>query len=488
MEPTMTEAATAARFANYVGGEWRPGVRGDTYATRNPMRPAERVGEFPLSGPGDVREAVGAAEAAFPAWSGVAAPERGAVLARAAAALERRSDEVAADMVREMGKPLREARAETARAVEILRFFSGEGWRPLGERYETALPGAGVYTLRRPLGSVGLITPWNFPLAVPAWKAAPALVFGNTVVLKPAEESPRTALHLAECLVEAGLPAGVFNLVLGAAAAGAALVGDERIRALSFTGSVEVGRSIREQAAQAGTRAQLELGGQNPLLVMADARLEDAVEAAFAGAFWAAGQKCTATRRIYVEDGVYDEFRAGLLARIERAAVGDPMDPAVEVGPIVNEKQLDGVLAAVERSEREGATLVAGGRRLDDEAYLLGPTLFENVADDALLSCEEVFGPVTALYRFSTLDEAIRRANAVEHGLCAAIFTSSLETVRRFVSEIEVGVVKVNAQTAGVDVHVPFGGTKASGFGPHEQGRAALEFYTDVVTVYEHVP
>jgi len=484
----VTEAATSARFGNFVGGERRPSAAGETYSTRNPMQPAQVVAEFPLSGEADVREAVTAATEAFLGWSRLAAPERGAVLARAADALERRLDEVALDMVREMGKPIREARAETVRSVEILRFFAGEGWRPLGERYGTALPGAALYTLRRPLGAVGLITPWNFPLAIPAWKSAPALVFGNTVVLKPAEESPRTALHLAECLAEAGLPAGVLNVVVGAAEAGAALVRDERIHALSFTGSVEVGHAVRDQATAAGKRVQLELGGQNPLVVMADARLDDAVEAAFAGAFWAAGQKCTATRRIYVQDPLYDAFRERLLARIARAAVGDPADPATEVGPIVNEHQLEGVLAAVERSVQEGSRLIAGGGRMGDDSYLMEPTLFEDVADDALLSCEEVFGPVTSLYRFSTFDEAIRRANAVPQGLCAAIFTSSLESTRRFAAEIQAGIVKVNAQTAGADVHVPFGGVKASGFGPHEQGRAALEFYTEVITVYEHVP
>jgi aldehyde dehydrogenase (NAD+) len=483
----VTEAATAARFANYFGGEWRPSTDGATYATRNPMRPAEVVAEFPLSGEADVRDAVAAAAGAFPAWSSLSAPERGAFLARAADALERRVDEVALGMVREMGKPVREARAETLRSVEILRFFSGEGWRPLGERYDTALAGTALYTLRRPLGPVGLIAPWNFPVAIPAWKSAPALVFGNTVVLKPAEESPRTALHLVECLAEAGLPAGVVNVVVGAADAGAALVRDARISALSFTGSVEVGHRVRDEATRLGKRVQLELGGQNPFVVMADASLDDAVEAAFAGAFWAAGQKCTATRRIYVHDELYEDFRERLLARMERAAVGDPADPATEVGPIVNEKQLEGVLAAIERAGREGSRLILGGRRVDDRSYLVEPTLFEDVADDALLSREEIFGPVASLYRFSTLDEAIRRANAVEHGLCAAIFTSSLESARRFASEIRVGIVKVNAQTAGADVHVPFGGVKASGHGPHEQGRAALEFYTDVVTVYEHV-
>jgi len=244
---------------------------------------------------------------------------------------------------------------------------------------------------------------------------------------------------------------------------------------------------VRDEATKLGKRVQLELGGHNPLIVCADAKLDAAVEAAFAGAFWSAGQKCTATRRMYVQDEVYDEFKRALLARIERATVGDPTDPATEVGPIVNEKQFDEVMQGIERGRKEGGTVLAGGERLDEEAYLLGPTLFENVADDAFLSCEEVFGPVSSLYRFSTLDEALQRANAVEFGLSASIFTQSLGAVQRFVDEAEAGILHVNSQTAGADVHVPFGGIKASGFGPHEQGRAALEFYTEVVTVYQDV-
>ena len=234
-----------------------------------------------------------------------------------------------------------------------------------------------------------------------------------------------------------------------------------------------------------GKRVQLELGGHNPLIVMADADLDRAVEAAFAGAFWSAGQKCTATRRIYVQEPVYDQFRSRLVERIESGVVGDPADPQTEVGPIVNEKQLGDVLAGIERGKAEGGTILAGGERLDDEAYMLGPTLFEGVADDAYLSCEEVFGPVTSLYRFADLDEALRRANAVEFGLSASIFTSDLGAVQRFVNELEAGVLHVNSQTAGAEVHVPFGGIKASGFGPHEQGRSALEFYTEIVTVYQ---
>jgi aldehyde dehydrogenase (NAD+) len=241
---------------------------------------------------------------------------------------------------------------------------------------------------------------------------------------------------------------------------------------------------VRDEATALGKRVQLELGGHNPLIVMADADLDRAVEAAYAGAFWSAGQKCTATRRIYVQDAVYDDFRARLLERVERGAVGDPSEPTTEVGPIVNEKQLEEIIAGIERGKAEGGTVIAGGERTDDEAYLVAPTVFEGVRDDAFLSCEELFGPVTSLYRFAEVDEALQRANAVEFGLSASIFTSNLGTAQRFVDELEAGILHVNSQTAGADVHVPFGGIKSSGFGPHEQGRAAMEFYTEVVTVY----
>jgi aldehyde dehydrogenase (NAD+) len=306
--------------------------------------------------------------------------------------------------------------------------------------------------------------------------------------MKLAQDAPLTGLHLAACLEEGGIPAGVFNVVVGrGSTVGTPLVEHGLVRAVSFTGSVAVGLQVRGEATALGKRVQLELGGHNPLIVTADADLGRAAEAAYAGAFWSAGQKCTATRRILVEEPVYDEFRTLLVARMERGVVGDPSDPATEVGPIVNESQLEEVLAGIDRGRADGGTLLAGGERLDDEAFLLAPTLFEGLADDAFLSCQEVFGPVASLYRFASLDDALRRANGVEYGLSASIFTSSLASARTFVQEIEAGIVRVNGQTAGADVHVPFGGVKSSGFGPHEQGRAAIEFYTELVTVYEDV-
>jgi aldehyde dehydrogenase (NAD+) len=310
-------------------------------------------------------------------------------------------------------------------------------------------------------------------------------VYGNTVVLKLAYEAPRTGLHVAEAFAESDLPAGVLNVLTGrGSTVGAALVRDPRVQAVSFTGSVATGNAVRDEATSLGKRVQLELGGHNPLIVMDDADLARAAEAAYAGAFWSAGQKCTATRRIYVQDAVYGEFRDLLLARIASGKVGDPLDPDVEVGPIVNEAQFNEVAEAIERGRREGGHVLAGGVREGASGYLIDPTLFEDVADDAFLSCREVFGPVTSLYRFATLDEALARANAVEYGLSAAIFTSSLASATRFGNEAQAGLLHVNSQTAGAEVHVPFGGIKASGFGPHEQGRAALEFYTETVTLY----
>jgi aldehyde dehydrogenase (NAD+) len=485
----MSETLTGALARNYVGGEWRETVSGDTYEKHNPWRPSEVTGIYAASDAEDARLAVEAAHDAFPAWAALPAAQRAAFFSKAATAILARVEQVAQDMTAEMGKPLRESRLEAMRAATILRYAAGEVWRPIGEQYEPSVANQRLYTLRRPLGVAGLITPWNFPIAIPVWKLAPALIYGNTVVLKLGYEAPRTGLHVAECLAEAGLPPGVLNVLTGSGSkAGAELVRNPLVRAISFTGSVPVGKSVRGEATARDCRVQLELGGHNPLIVMGDAELDRAVEATYAGAFWSAGQKCTATRRIFVQDAVYDEFRERLVARIAAGKVGDPADPEVEVGPVVNEGPMEDILAAIERARAEGGTVLAGGTRSDDEAYLIAPTLFEGLADDAELSCEEVFGPVTSLYRFTTLDEALGRANSVRFGLAASIFTRDLYAVERFTHEIGAGIIHVNSQTAGADVHVPFGGIKGSGWGPHEQGRAAIEFYTETVTVYQDAP
>ena len=485
----MTETLTDTPARNYVGGEWHESANGETYEKHNPWRPSQVTGVYPASDAADAKAAIEAAREAFPAWAALPGPARAAFFTKAAAAIEARVERIAQDMTAEMGKPLRESRLEALRAAVILRYAAGEAFRPAGEMYEPSVPNQRLYTLRRPIGVVGLITPWNFPIAIPVWKLAPALIYGNTVVLKLGYEAPRTGLHLAECFAEAGLPPGVLNVLTGAGSkVGAEIVSNPGVRAISFTGSVPVGRSVREEATARDCRVQLELGGHNPLIVEADAELDRAVEATYAGAFWSAGQKCTATRRILVQEDVYDAFREKLLARMTAGKVGDPADPETEVGPVVNEGALEEILGAIERARSDGGTVLSGGERADGDGYLIAPTVFEGLADDAELSCEEVFGPVTSLYRYGTLEEAIERANAVRFGLSASIFTRDLHAVQRFTSEIGAGIIHVNSQTAGADVHVPFGGIKGSGWGPHEQGRAAIEFYTELVTVYQDAP
>jgi acyl-CoA reductase-like NAD-dependent aldehyde dehydrogenase len=475
------------KAANFIGGEWLASAGGRTYEKRNPFRTADVVAEFPASEASDVDAAVDAATQTRRMWAELSPQQRGAILFRAADVVQSRVSEIAGDMTREMGKPIRESSAEVSRGADQLRFYAGEGWRAQGEIFTQSATGNQVQVLRRPLGVVGLICPWNFPFSIPLWKAAPALAYGNCVVLKAASEAPAGALHLAACLHEAGLPPGVFNVVVGRGGdVGTPLVKHPGVRAISFTGSVGVGEQVRQEAVPLGKRVQLELGGHSPLVVMDDADLERASEAAFAGAFWSAGQKCTATRRIYVQQRAYDPFRVLLTRRIERGAVGDPTDPVTEVGPLVSEQQLTDVLGAIERGVHEGGTLVRGGERLGDDGFMVAPALFENVAQRDFLSQEEVFGPVTSLYRFAELDEAIEQSNSTRFGLSASIFTPNSGTVQRFVAGIEAGVVRVNAATAGGEPHVPFGGTKGSGYGPREQGRAARDFYTETVTVYQN--
>lgn len=475
------------KAANFIGGEWLASAGGRTYEKRNPFRTADVVAEFPASEASDVDAAVDAATQTRRMWAELSPQQRGEILFRAADVVQSRVGEIAGDMTREMGKPIRESSAEVSRGADQLRFYAGEGWRAQGEIFTQSATGNQVQVLRRPLGVVGLICPWNFPFSIPLWKAAPALAYGNCVVLKAASEAPAGALHLAACLHEAGLPPGVFNVVVGRGGdVGTPLVKHPGVRAISFTGSVGVGEQVRQEAVPLGKRVQLELGGHSPLVVMDDADLERASEAAFAGAFWSAGQKCTATRRIYVQQRAYDPFRVLLTRRIERGAVGDPTDPVTEVGPLVSEQQLTDVLGAIERGVHEGGTLVRGGERLGDDGFMVAPALFENVAQRDFLSQEEVFGPVTSLYRFAELDEAIEQSNSTRFGLSASIFTPNSGTVQRFVAGIEAGVVRVNAATAGGEPHVPFGGTKGSGYGPREQGRAARDFYTETVTVYQN--
>jgi alpha-ketoglutaric semialdehyde dehydrogenase len=476
---------TAPSGRNLIDGRWL-----DTDTSVDDIDPGngQVVGVLARASASDVDAAVDAARRAAPGWASTPAPARGAILRRAAHELEAAADQWAVLMSREMGKPLAEARVECLRAAAILRFFAGEGHRPFGEHYASDSAQTWLFTRREPVGVVGIITPWNFPAAIPAWKLAPALAFGNTVVAKLADDAALTGLRLIEALMAAGLPNGVLNVVVGRGSeVGAAMVGHGGIDALSFTGSTETGRGILEKAARSAKRVQLEMGGHNPVIVRSDAALEPTVQAVALGAFASAGQKCTATRRVYVSRPLYEEFTDRLVARAGEINVGYALDEGTEMGPLVNEVQLQGVIDALERAEKQG-TLLTGGKRLTHGDYATGcymsPAVLTDLPHDSEFACEEVFGPNVALWPVDSDDEAIELANGTRYDLSASIFTRDIDAAKRFVERIAAGVVHVNSQTAGAEVHVPFGGLKGSAYGPHEQGRAAQEFFTQTKTVY----
>jgi alpha-ketoglutaric semialdehyde dehydrogenase len=468
-----------------IGGTWERS--GETLEDRDPGT-GEVVGVLAQGGPDDVDRAVAAARWALTQWAGTPASERARHLTLAAARLEGEADEWAELMTREMGKPLPEAKVECIRAVRILQFFAGEAHRPFGEQYASDQAQTWLFTRREPVGVVGIITPWNFPAAIPAWKLAPALVFGNTVVVKFAEDGALTGSWLARALQEAGLPPGVLNVVVGAGSrVGAAIVDHTGVDAISFTGSTQVGRTILAAAGKNAKKVQLEMGGHNPVVVREDADLDNALNAVVLGAFASSGQKCTATRRVYVAREIYDEFVTRLVARAKSLKVGYGLHEDTEMGPLVNEVQLEGVLEALARAE-EQATLRSGGRRLTDGDYARGcymsPAVLTDLSHDSEMANEEVFGPAVAVWPVEGDEEAIELANRTRYGLSASIFTRDLDVAKRFVEQVRAGIVHVNSQTAGAEVHVPFGGLAATGYGPHEQGRAALEFFTEQKTVY----
>ncbi len=473
-------------FRNLIGGAWVGASDHATFETRNPAHPDEVLGTFPSATPGDAAQAVAAAAEAFPAWAATPAPARGAVLFRAAELLDERLDDVARTLTREEGKTLAEAKGEVLRARDILRYYGGEGWRAGGDVLPPNAPKAMLYSRREPLGVVAVITPWNFPIAIPAWKIAPALAYGNAVVFKPASATPLTALRLVECLQDAGLPAGVLNFVSGSGATvGDALAGDPVVRGLTFTGSYEVGTGIYARAAQHFARVQLEMGGKNPTIVLDDADLDLAVKLAVTGGFGLTGQSCTATSRIIVEAGVADRFAAALAEAAAALSVGDGLADGVQMGPAVSTQQLDTDLSYIEIAKSEGAALLAGGGRAGGDGHFVQPTVFDCVDVDSRLAQEEVFGPVIGIVRASDLDDALVKANAVGYGLAASVVTNDLRRAMTFVDRIEAGVVKVNEPTTGVALQAPFGGFKQSSANTFkEQGPSAVEFYTRTKTVY----
>ncbi|GAA3551534.1 aldehyde dehydrogenase family protein [Amycolatopsis ultiminotia] len=480
-------ADSVPQLRHLVSGRWSAGSGGSLVDT-NPARPQEVVATGRLAGSDDLDAAVASARAAFPAWSATPHPARGRILARAGDILDRRSAEWGAELAREEGKTLAEGIGEVRRAAEVCHYHASEGSRAAGEIFASSRAGEQIQVIHRPVGTVAVVTPFNFPIAIPAWKIAPALGYGNTVVWKPASTVPLLAVRLAEALVEAGLPEGVLSLLIADGDIGQQLVAHPGVDAVTFTGSTSVGRRLIETCGRLMRPVQTELGGKNAAAVLADADLDLAVDEVLAGAFRSAGQKCTATSRLIVTDAVADEFLTALVAGAEGLRVGDPLLPDVLMGPVVTTSARDEIQAVVDAStERESVRVLTGARRYTDEMRRTGaflpPTVVE-VTGESVLWREEVFGPVLTVRRARDDQEALELVNDSAFGLSAALFTDNLRAVTSAIEQLEVGVLHINSETAGAEPHVPFGGAKHSGFGPREQGRAAREFFTTSKTVY----
>ncbi|MEN6533499.1 MAG: aldehyde dehydrogenase family protein [Bryobacteraceae bacterium] len=473
-------------FANYINGEW---VTGPVFENRNPANSEEVVGLFVRGAAADVEAAAQAAQEALGPWSKMPAPARGNYLFKVAEILDRKCEQLAIEMTREEGKTLLESRGEVRRSINIFRYFAAEGTRLNGYVVPSERDRVHMFAIRKPVGVVGLITPWNFPSAIPAWKLAPALICGNTAVLKPASAAPLSAWRIVEACHEAGIPKGVVNYVAGPGGEiGSALVNAKPVRAVSFTGSCTVGASLHAEASRRRIKIQLEMGGKNPTIVLADADFQQAVENVINGAFSATGQKCTATGRVIVEESIYDRFVEALVERTRKLRVGNGLDAGVDIGPAVDQAQLDTDLRYIEAGWAEAGAPKAGGSRLTgesyDKGYFVAPTIFADVTPEMTIAREEVFGPVLAVMRAKDFEDALRIANDSPFGLSASLQTSNVSRVFEYVYRMEAGLLTVNLPSAGVEYQLPFGGTKDSSFGPKEQGPAALEFYSDFKTIY----
>jgi alpha-ketoglutaric semialdehyde dehydrogenase len=472
-------------FKNYVAGEWVAGA--SALVNRNPSDLTDAIGEFAMADIDQTHAAVAAAKKAFAAWSVSPIQQRADILDKAGSEILARKEEIGRLLSREEGKTLPEGIGETTRAGHIFKFFSGEALRLSGDKIPSVRPGVDVEVTREPIGVVGLITPWNFPIAIPSWKIAPALAYGNTVVFKPAQWTPGCAWVLAEVLAKAGLPPGVLNLVVGSGATvGETLVGHPDVTAISFTGSAATGREIARKAVARLAKVQLEMGSKNPLIVLDDADLPTAINIAVQGAYYSTGQRCTASSRLIVTEGIHDRFVSGLTEKLKSLKVDDALAAGTDIGPVVEKAQLEQDLDYIAVGQREGARLVCGGERLQrkTDGYYMSPALFTDATNSMRISREEIFGPVACVIKVKTYEEALAVANDTEFGLSAGIATTSLKYASHFKRHAQYGMVMVNLPTAGVDYHVPFGGRKGSSYGPREQGRYAAEFYTTVKTAY----
>jgi len=478
------DSSTTGIRPNYINGEWRPA---ETYSERrNPSDLSESIGRFAIASPADVADAVTAAHQALPGWSAETPQKRQDILNKAADIVIRRKDELAVLLSREEGKTLVEAKAEVTKAGETFRYFAGEAVRMAGASLRSVRAGVDIDMRREPVGVMALITPWNFPFSIPVWKSAPALAYGNCAILKPADLTNAIAWELAKILHEAGVPPGVFQLVMGGAETGAALVSDQGIDGVSFTGSGAVGRRIAKDVVGRGVRLQLELGGKNPLYVASDADMAKAVDAAIKGGFYSTGQRCTASSRIIVDAAIHDRFVEELLARTRALRIGHALDPKSDIGPLASAPQLQRVSGFVAEAEQDGAERRYGGDSLEreTEGYFLSPAIFTRGDMRQIINREEVFGPVISVFKAQDFDAAVRIANATEYGLSAGIFTSSHAKARAFMRASTAGMVMVNLPTVGSDYHVPFGGRGASAYGPKEMGLGAVEFFTETKTAY----
>ena len=475
-------------FGNFINGEWVDAISGETFESKNPADRTEVLGSFARSGAEDVDRAVQAARDAYPGWMMTPAPVRADYMLRVALLLEERKEELSEIMTREMGKTLRESRADVQEGIDFAHYMAGEGRRLFGQTIPAELPNKFYMTMRHPIGVCGLITPWNFPIAIPLWKIAPAIVSGCTSVFKPAEDTPLCAALLVDMFREVGLPPGVLNLVNGFGEdAGAALVDHPDVRAVSFTGSLEVGRMINEKCARSMKRCSLELGSKNALIVMPDAELDLAVEASAWGAFATSGQRCTATSRLIVHDDIQSEFTDRLLKRVDTMKVGNGLDPDVELAPVINEQQKNRVLEYINIGQQEGAKLLRGGEELTGEEYengfFVSPTVFGEMTGDMRIAREEIFGPVTGIIKVESVEEAIAIANGTDYGLSCAIYTHDITNTFKAVQQLEFGVVYVNAPTIGAEIQVPFGGMKNTGNGHREAGPQSFDEFTEWKTV-----
>jgi aldehyde dehydrogenase (NAD+) len=472
---------------SYVNGKWYHPASSRVTRNVNPADTSDVIAEFPLATAADVRSAVDAATAAFPAWRKTPGPERGRVIWRAADIARRRVDEIAQTLTREEGKILKEARGEVIKGISLLEYYAGEGFRMHGKTLPSESRDTFTYTVRQPLGAVGLIAPWNFPWAIPVWKSAPAIVAGNTVVFKPAELTPATAALLAEIYEEAGLPAGVFNMVVGSGAeVGEAMVSAPELRAISFTGSNRVGGALYVKAAERGAKVTCEMGGKNAVIVMPDADLDKAATAIHGGAFGSTGQRCTATSRVIAHPQVKSQLVDRLVGMAARVKLGPGLDHTSDMGPSVDQRQWSTVMDYIEAGRTEGARLVTGGERPEalQHGYFVEPTIFDGVAPSMRIFKEEIFGPVLSVTTAGSLEEALRFANSVEYGLTTSIFTENISAVMTFIDEVETGMVHVNEPTVGGEAQLPFGGTKSTGVGEREMAEEGLNFFTELKTVF----